>query len=87
MEPSFIQSLRDLAWNGTLFLAYVSIIAYVAAFFGIIRSPRPTGNVVEQTADSWANTGEFLANATDIAKKFNKALSGTAAEPAAAKPQ
>lgn len=89
VTTSFQQTLFLTTWYGVEFICYICIIAYVAAFFNFIKSPRQTANVVENTAQTWGATSDLIANAASIARQVNGAISGTqqTAAPAAQAPK
>lgn len=71
-------------WYTVEFSCYLSIIAYVLYTFKFIGPFKMKENVPEAAAETWANTGQLLASAADIAKKFNRAFDANAQPPAPA---
>lgn len=68
------QSFSTMTWYGVEFICYLCIIAYVLAYFNIIKAPKQTASVVENTSQTWAATGDLLSNAASIARRVNGAL-------------
>lgn len=71
---SYHEVMFNFVWYTVEFACYISIIAYVLYTFKIIGPFKMKENVPETMNETWANTGQILASAADIAKKFNKAL-------------
>jgi hypothetical protein len=84
--PYAAQTWSMMTWYGVEFICYLCIIAYVLAYFGLIKSPKQTANVVENTNQTWAATGDLLSNAASIAKRVNSALTQPSPEAPPAAP-
>jgi hypothetical protein len=77
VAATYQQSMTSLTWNFVEFAANLAVIAYVLSFFGILRVPKPQGNVAEATATSlggFSGFGNFVSEATTLAKNVNSAM-------------
>tara|TARA_R110002072_G_scaffold45565_5_gene126897 strand:- start:94032 stop:94292 length:261 start_codon:yes stop_codon:yes gene_type:complete len=66
--------LTAFTWTAVEFCANLAVIAYVLAFFGILRVPKPEGNVAEATATRFNGFGSFVSEATGLARSINGAM-------------
>ena len=74
MGMTYQQAMAHFTWSAVEFCANLAVIAYVLAYFGYIRVPKPQGNVTEETVENIGDWKSMVRDAVGVARTIKTAV-------------